>query len=174
MAHLRLRLGHLHHLVAVHQALDERLHLGVELHEDDIGGVGQQQRHALPAADVVIQEEDDEHDQVQNVERDVTEKWPPGEVEDLVREDGAHADHEQDVEHGRAHDSADAHVAVWDEHADDGGEELGGGASGRHEGGACYVVWYDQLLGDDRESGHEELITHDGQGDEHVQHAERV
>ena len=40
----------------------------------------------------------------------VAEEGPPREVQHRLGEEGAHADHEQDVEDGRAHDRADAHV----------------------------------------------------------------
>ncbi|TNN53168.1 hypothetical protein EYF80_036629 [Liparis tanakae] len=139
-----------------------------------VADVAQQQHQALPPHDGVVQEEDDEHDEVQDVEGHVSEQRPPGQVQHLPGEDGAHADHEQDVEDGRAHDGADAHVAVGDEDADQGGEELRGGASGRHEGGPGHVVGDRQLDGDDLQPGHEELVADDGQGHEHVDHAQEV
>jgi hypothetical protein len=42
----------------------------------------------------------------------VPEEWPPGELEDGLAEEGAHPDHEEDVEDGRAHDSPDPHICV--------------------------------------------------------------
>jgi len=157
--------------VPVDLGLDHALDLAVELHEAHVADVAQQQHQALPPQDGVVQEEDDEHDEVQDVEGHVSEERPPGQVQYLPGEDGAHADHKQDVEDGRAHDGADAHVAVGDEDSDQGGEELRGGASGRHEGGPGHVVGDRQLGGDDLQPGDEELVTDDGQGDEHVDHA---
>jgi len=115
-----------YHLVLVHAIFDESLDSAVALHEDHVGGVGREQRHTFPHGDDVIQEEDDEHDQIQDVEGDVAEEWPPCQVEDFLGEDSAHPNHKEDVEDGRAHDGADAHVALCDEDADDGGEELRG------------------------------------------------
>ena len=47
----------------------------------------------------------------------------------LGRGEGTGRDDEEDVEDGRADDCADAHVALGDEHADDGDEELWGRAT---------------------------------------------
>ncbi|PWA29210.1 hypothetical protein CCH79_00006304 [Gambusia affinis] len=93
-------------------AFERLFNLTVELHEDYIAYVAQHQHHALPPPDHVVQEEDDEHDEVQDVEGHVPEERPPGEVQHLPGKDGAHANHEQDVEDGRPHDGADAHKRV--------------------------------------------------------------
>ena len=151
-----------YHLVLAHAIFDEALNCTVELHEDHVGGVAWEQRDTFPHGDDVIQEEDNEQDQIQDVEGDVAEERPPREVEDLLGEDGAHPDHEEDVEDGRADDGPDAHVAVRDEDADDGGEELRGRAACRHEGGAGYVIRNGQLLRDDGQRRDEELVTHYG------------
>ena len=45
------------HLVFVEQLLDEALGLGVELHEDDVGGVDRQLKGRLPPGDVLVEEE---------------------------------------------------------------------------------------------------------------------
>jgi hypothetical protein len=42
----------------------------------------------------------------------VPEEWPPGELEDGLAEEGAHPDHEEDVEDGRANDSPDPDICV--------------------------------------------------------------
>jgi hypothetical protein len=42
----------------------------------------------------------------------VPEEWPPGELEDGLAEEGAHPDHEEDVEDGRAHDGPDPHICI--------------------------------------------------------------
>ena len=57
----------------------------------------------------------------------------------LLGREGAGGDDEEDVEDGRPDDGADAHVALGDEHADDGGEQLRGRPARRHEGGAGHV-----------------------------------
>ena len=49
------------------------------------------------------------------------------------RREGASGDDEEDVEDGGPDDGADTHVALGDEHADDGGEELGGRPARSHE-----------------------------------------
>ena len=166
---------HLHDAhVLVELGLDRPLDRTVELHEADVADVAEHQQEALPPHDHAVQEEDHEHDEVQDVEGHVSEQGPPGQVQHLPGEDGTHADHEEDVEDGRAHDGADAHVAVGDEDADQGGEELGGGASGRHEGGPGYVVRNLHVDGDDLQRRNEELIADDGQGDKHVDHAHDV
>ena len=127
-------------MVLAQQALDLFLDRSIELHKGHIGYVAREQANAFKIGDVVIQEEDDEHDQAYDVKGHVPKEGPPGEVEDLPGEDGTHPDDKQDVEDGRAHDGADAHVAVGDEDPDDRGEELGGGASGCHEGGPGHIV----------------------------------
>lgn len=151
-----------YNLVLVHAIFDETLHFAVELHENHVGGVARQQRGTFPHGDKIIQEEDDKHYQIQDIEGDITEERPPRQVEDLLGEDGAHPDHEENVEDSRADDGPNAHVAVRDEDANDGGEEFRGWTASRHEGGTCYVVWNGQFLGDDSESWDKELITHYG------------
>jgi hypothetical protein len=47
----------------------------------------------------------------------VPEEWPPGELEDGLAEEGAHPDHEEDVEDGRAHDSPDPHICLKKMHS---------------------------------------------------------
>lgn len=74
--HLWLYL-YFYHLVLVQAILDEALKFAVELHEDHVGGVGWEQSDTFPHGDEVIQEEDDEHDQIQDVERHVAKEWPP-------------------------------------------------------------------------------------------------
>ena len=146
----------------------------IKLHEEDIEEVDAEQEEGLPPSDVVVHEEEDECDQRDAVEGAVSEQGPPGEVQHCFAEQGAHPDHEEDVEHGRAHDGADAHVGERDEHADDRGEELWRGAPGSHEGRSGHVLADAKLLDDDIERGNEELVTHDGQGHEHVDDAEDV
>lgn len=75
------------------------LDLLVPLHGEHIESVGQQQQQALPPGNETIQEEDYEHRQVKDVEGDVSEQGPPGEVEDLPGEEGTGADNKKDVEH---------------------------------------------------------------------------
>ena len=58
----------------------------------------------------LVEEEDDECEEGDGVECAVAEEGPPGEEEHRLGEEGAHADHEEDVEDGRAHDRPDAHV----------------------------------------------------------------
>ena len=47
--------------------------------------------------------------------------------------------HKENIEDGRADDGADADIADGDEDANDGGEELGGWAAGRHHRGAGHI-----------------------------------
>ena len=98
----------------------------------------------------------------------------PGEVEDGLAEEGAHADDEEDVEDGGADDGADADVGEGDKDADDGGEELRRGSSCGHEGGAGHVLGAADDLDDDVERGDKELVAHDGQRHEHVDEADDV
>lgn len=84
--------------VLVKLGLDHLLDLTVELHEAHVADVAQHQHDALPPQDHVVQEEDDEHDKVQDVEGHVSEQGPPGEVQHLPGENGTHANHKQDVE----------------------------------------------------------------------------
>lgn len=155
-------------------ALDELLDLLVPLHERDVEQVDGEQGERLVPVNAVVTEEDDERDQTNGVEGAVAEERPPRQGEHRPAEDGAHADHKKDVEHSRADDGADADVVERHEHAYHAGEELGGGAAGGHEGGAGHVVRNVQLLDDDVEGRHKELVAHDGQRDEHVDDAEDV
>ena len=150
------------HLVAAQKALYEKFYFGIELHECDVAGVAHQQADTFPQRDLVIQKEIDEHEQANDIEWDVSEQRPPGEVQHLFGEQGAHPDHKQDVEYGRAHDGTDTDVTVGDEHSYDWGEELWGWATCRHEGGSCYIIRDLQLLRDDRERRNKELIADDG------------
>lgn len=78
-AHLWGRLQ-LVHLVAAERRLDEMFYFGIELHERHIAAVEQQQAETLWQHDLIIQKEIDEHEQANNVEWDVSEQRPPGEV----------------------------------------------------------------------------------------------
>lgn len=159
--HLGLYL-YFYHLVLVHAIFDKSFDIAVELHEDHIGGVAREQRDTFPHGDDVIQEEDDEQDQIQDIEGYVTEERPPRQVEDLLGEDGAHPNDKEDVEDGRAHDGPDAHIAVRDKNANDGGEEFWSWSSRSHEGGARNVIGNGQLFCDDCQRRHKELVAHDG------------
>lgn len=86
--------------VLVELGLDRLFDLTVELHEAHVADVGRHQTDALPPQDRVVQEEDDEHDEVHDVEGDVSEERPPCQMQHLPGEDSAHADHKQDVEDG--------------------------------------------------------------------------
>lgn len=150
------------HLVAAHQSLDEKLYFGIEFHECHIAGVAHQQADTFPHRDLIIQKEIDEHEQANNIERDVSEQRPPGEVQYLFREQGAHPDDKQDVEDSRAHNGTNAYVTVGDEDSYDRCEELRGRSTCCHEGGPCYIIRDLQLLCDDSECRNEELITDNG------------
>lgn len=161
-------------MISAQLAFDPSLKSYVELHKRDIGSVAKQQCNALVVGNVVIQEEYNEHNKSNNIKADISKQRPPGEVQNLPREECAHTDHEQNVKDRGTHDGSDAHVAVRDEHANHGREELGGGASGGHEGGTRHIVRNLELFRDDGERGNEELVAHDGEGDEHVGHPEHV
>lgn len=150
------------------------LELLIPLHGEHIEGIGQQQQQAFPPDNEAVQEEENEHHQVKDVEGDVTEQGPPGKVEDLSGEEGTGADDKEDVEHSRAHNGADAHIAVGDEDANEGGEQLRGRASSSHERGTCHILRDLQLVRDDTQGWDEVLITHNGQGHKHIHHAKDV
>ena len=97
-------------LVLVEELGDGALGGGVDLHEEDVGDVGEEEDQGLPPEDDLVEEEDDEGEEGDGVEGAVAEERPPGEVQHRLGEQGAHADHEEDVEDGRAHDRPDAHV----------------------------------------------------------------
>lgn len=162
------------HFVLVQVFLDEPLDVLVPLHEADVRQVDAEQDGRLVPVDVVVAEEQYEDEQWGGVEGTVAEERPPGEREDGAGEESAHPDDEEDVEDGAADDGADADVVEGDEHADHGGEELGRGAAGGHEGGAGDILGDVQLLDDHVQRRHEELVAHDGQRDEHVDDAEDV
>lgn len=148
--------------------------LTVPSHEADVRDIEAEEHERLLPIDVVIAEEVDERQQAHGVERAVAEQRPPREREHRPREQRAHADHEQNVEHGRADDGADADVVERHEHPDGGREQLGSAAPGRHERGPRDVVADLQLLDNNVQRRHEELVAHDGQGDEHVNEADDV
>ena len=97
-------------LVLVEELGDGPLGAGVDLHEEDVGDVGEEEDERLPPEDDLVEEEDDEGEEGDGVEGAVAEEGPPREVQDRLGEEGAHADHEEDVEDGGADDRADAHV----------------------------------------------------------------
>lgn len=150
------------HLVAAQRSLDEKLHFGIELHECHIASVAHQQANAFSQRNLVIQKKIDEHEQANDIERDVSEQRPPGEVQHLFGEQGTHPDDKQDVEDGRTHNGTDAHVTVGDEDSYDRSEELWGRATCCHEGGPCYIIRDGQFLCDDSERRNKELITDNG------------
>ena len=76
---------------------------------------------------------------------------PPFSPERLLCRERARRDDEEDVEHGRPDDGADAHVRLGDEDADDRGEQLGGAAARSHEGGAGHVGTDAKLVGETEE-----------------------
>ena len=121
------------HLVLVEQLLDEPLRLGVDLHEADVAGVDAEEQEGLVPLDLLVAEEEDQRDEGDGVEGAVPEEGPPGEVEDRLGEEGAHADDEEDVEDGGADDGADADVGLGDEDADDRREEFRRRPARRHE-----------------------------------------
>ena len=144
------------------------------LHEEHVEEIHTEEEARLPPPDVVVNKEEDECDEGDAVEGAVPEQRPPGEVEHRLAEQRAHPDHEEDVEHGGAHDGADTHVRERDEHADNWGEQLGRRPAGSHEGGARHVLADAELLDDDVQRGDEELVADDGEGYEHVDDAEHV
>lgn len=104
--------------VFVEEPLDGHLRLGVVLHERHVQCVDEEQQSRLPPLDEVVFEEDYQEDQGEGVEAAVTEKWPPGEVEDGLGEHGAHPDDEEDVEDRGPDDRADTDVAERYENSD--------------------------------------------------------
>lgn len=123
---------------------------------------------------VIVPEENDQRDKTDRIEEAVSEQRPPGEREHCFGEERAHPYDEQDVEHGRSDDGADADVVEGDEHADDAGEEFRGWASGGHEGRPGHIVLDVELLDDDVQARDEELVADDGQRDEHVDDPQNV
>lgn len=123
---------------------------------------------------VIVTEEIDEGKQTGAVKGAVPEQGPPCEGEHGTREYSAHADHEEDVEDGRADDGADADVVERHEHADYRCEEFRGRAAGRHEGSTRDIVRDLELLDDHVQRRDEELVADDRQGDEHVHDTHHV
>lgn len=106
--------------------LHPELNLLVPLHGEHVESISQQQQQAFPPGDEAIQEEENEHGQVKDVEGDITEQGPPGEIEDLPGEKGTGANDKKDVEHSRAHNGPNPHIAVGNEDTNEGGKELRG------------------------------------------------
>ena len=61
------------HLEATPESVLGRL---VELHEADVGAVPEEEGEGLPPLDLVVQEEDDQHDERDRVEEDVPDERP--------------------------------------------------------------------------------------------------
>ncbi|KAG8303850.1 hypothetical protein J6590_002855 [Homalodisca vitripennis] len=141
--------------------LHEPFHVLVPLHEADVSHVDAEEYGRFVPVDMVVTEEPDKNDQRGRIEGAVAKERPPGKSEDGAGEQGAHPDDEEDVEDRATHDGTDADVVERHEHADHGGEELRRGAPCGHEGGPGH-------------GRHEELVAHDGQGDEHVYHSDNV
>ena len=160
--------GDARHGVAVEEALDVALDGDIIGHESDVSGVETEQEKRLVPADLLVQEKDDQDQEADAVEGAVAEERPPRQRQHRFAEQGAHADDEENVEDGRAHDGPDAHVVLGHEHADDAGEQLGSAAAGRHERSAGHVVRDLEPFDDDLQRRHEELVADDGQRHEHV------
>ena len=154
--------------------LDPALNISVKFHKYHIGHIAEHEKQRLPPVNLVVQEEDDETDEAEAVERHVPEQGPPSQGEDAGAHNGAHADHKEDVEDCRADDGADANVATRDEDADEAGEQFRGAAARRHEGRAGHVLRDIQFVNDHLQRRHEELITDDRQGHEHVNDANDI
>ncbi len=69
------------------------LYLNIELHEDNIGNITAHQHHTLPPHNGIVQEEDDEHDEIDDIEWHIPKKRPPGEVKHLPGKQRTHSDH---------------------------------------------------------------------------------
>ena len=172
--HQLIRASHPCHFVLVQVFLDEALHRLVPFHKGNIGQVEAEEHQCLIPVDVVIPKEDDESDETGRVEGAVAEQGPPGESEHSPAENGAHANHKQDVEDGRTDDGANANVVKRHKHADDASEEFGCGPAGRHEGGTGHVVLDVEFLDDHVQRRHEELVADDGKRNKHINHSKKV
>jgi len=111
----------------------------VEVHDGDISGVKEQQKARLVRVHLRVHDELDERDDANAVAHTVARERPPRDLEVRAHE-SAGGDDEEDVEDGGADDGAEADVGFGHEDAHYGGEELGGGAAGGHEGGAGDVL----------------------------------
>mmetsp|Transcript_9246 Transcript_9246/g.21798 ORF Transcript_9246/g.21798 Transcript_9246/m.21798 type:complete len:307 (-) Transcript_9246:438-1358(-) len=157
------------------EALIQRL---IVCHDEDVAQIHHEHNNRLPQFDLTLgndADKDGQDDQPDGVVGAIPEEGPPSKLEDLPGEEGAARDDEQDVEGRRADDGADAHFGFL-KRADERREELRGRTPGRHEGGAGHVHRQVQaaLRRHLLEGGDEELVTHDGQRQEHVYHADDV
>mmetsp|Transcript_23100 Transcript_23100/g.48921 ORF Transcript_23100/g.48921 Transcript_23100/m.48921 type:complete len:329 (-) Transcript_23100:741-1727(-) len=147
-------------------------------HENHVTHVHTQKDERLPPKNLRLREyshQQTENHQAHGVVGAVPKERPPRERQYLLRANGTHADDEQYVEDGAAHDGSDADVALL-EGADEAGEELGRRPPRRHERRARHVHGEVEvvLAGHLLEGGDEELVADDGQGEEEVEHAEEV
>ena len=66
-------------------------------------------------------------------------------LECLFGGESAGGDDKENVEYSRADDGADANVVLGDEHADDGGEQLGSRTTSCHKSGARHIRRHPKL-----------------------------
>ena len=127
-----------------------------------------------PPVDQPIDKAADETEKTGAVEDDVSAQRPPGQCQSAGAGQRAGADHEDDVEDGRADDRADADVAVRHEHSYEAGEQLRGATAGRHQRRARHVLGDAELQRDDFQRRDEVLVADDGETEEHVDSADDV
>lgn len=161
-------------LVFIQNLLGKPLHRLIPFHKTDISDIKRKQHQRLVPIDIVILEEQDQSDQTDGIEETVPEQRPPGQREHCLRKQRTHANHEEDIEYRRPNDGSDTDVVETHEDAYHASEEFGRRTPGRHEGRPGHVVLDVQLLDDDVQGGHEELIADDGERDEHVHHPQDV
>lgn len=172
--HQLIRAAHARHLILVDELLHCALHRLIPPHEQHVSPIQREQHQRFLPVNQTVPETIYQHQQTDRVETTVTEQRPPSQSQRGAGEERASTDHEQDVEHGGAHDRADADVVERHEHADDGREELRGRAAGRHERGTGHVVADREPLDDHIQRRHEELVADDRERNEHVAHADHV
>mmetsp|Transcript_83782 Transcript_83782/g.261754 ORF Transcript_83782/g.261754 Transcript_83782/m.261754 type:complete len:370 (-) Transcript_83782:168-1277(-) len=146
----------------------------IEVHDNAVDNVREEEDDGLDQTYLLIRGECSQERQAEDVVGAVTCKRPPSERYLLPGCPPAEADHEQNVEDGRAHNRAEADVADHPCGANQGGEELGRGAPRSHEGRACHI-WLDVPLCDHHfERPCEVDIAHGIEAQEHVADADAV
>mmetsp|Transcript_1811 Transcript_1811/g.5202 ORF Transcript_1811/g.5202 Transcript_1811/m.5202 type:complete len:249 (+) Transcript_1811:2155-2901(+) len=148
--------------------------LVVEGHDGHVAEVLNEENERLPRMHLGVAHEESERPEAKDIVVTIAEERPPGERQDLVRGHGAEPDDEQHVEHGGAHDGAEAHVGLGEEHAADRREKFRGGTAGGHEGSAGDIRRNLPVVHHLLEGSAEVLVTHQAEAGEHVDDAQGV
>ena len=144
------------------------LYGGVESHEDTVEDVQGDEKGCLVPRDHPVGDGGYQNNHRDEVAEAVSAHAVPVEGNGVAGAEGAHTDHQGDVEHGAPHHPAHTDVVLGHEHPDHSGAELRGGAPGAHKGGARHVGAQAKHVRHPLQGGDKILIADDSEPDEHV------